>query len=305
MDDYSVSSLAESQNEWCARLVHILTPLIIDGFKSIFDESWALCKENDELDKYLMTFQNFITRIPKWNHELIESEKNRIIEKSNCGYLEDLITCVHIIKLKSLTCVRVGQKQKKVNINIPSLSSFIHRVYINVARKIYTNVYLFEKNIAPLLVQKNNRELEVIVKECILFSIRENIPVESILRAYLDETQETDVEVEEHVEELLEEKEKEVEYNPPVPVERERERDESRQSVVFNELPETTTSNSVIAQVAVKKAAADEENDAIKIGGDDVILDDIFDLSPTKPTSPAPVVKLNEESIDLGIELLH
>lgn len=303
MDDYSVSSLAESQNEWCARLVHILTPLIIDGFKSIFDESWALCKENDELDKYLMTFQNFITRIPKWNHELIESEKNRIIEKSNCGYLEDLITCVHIIKLKSLTCVRVGQKQKKVNINIPSLSSFIHRVYINVARKIYTNVYLFEKNIAPLLVQKNNRELEVIVKECILFSIRENIPVESILRAYLDETQETDVEVEEHVEELLEEKEKEVEYNPPVPVERER--DEPKQSVVFNELPETTTSNSVIAQVAVKKAAADEENDAIKIGGDDVILDDIFDLSPNKPTSPAPVVKLNEESIDLGIELLH
>ena len=44
---------------------------------------------------------------------IIEEEKKRIIENSGCGYLEDLITCVHIIQLKALTCVRVGQKQKK------------------------------------------------------------------------------------------------------------------------------------------------------------------------------------------------
>jgi hypothetical protein len=29
------------------------------------------------------------------------------------------------------------------------------------------NVYLFEKNISPLQAQKNNRELEVIIGECI------------------------------------------------------------------------------------------------------------------------------------------
>ena len=184
-----------------------MTPLIIDGFKSIFDEAWKLCKENDELDKYLMTFQNFIGRVPKWNSNMIQEERQRIIEKSGCGYLEELITCVHIIKLKSLTCIRVGQKQKKVNINIPSLDEFIHKVYINVARQLYTNVYLFEKNIAPLQIQKNNRELEIVVKECILLSIRDSIPVEDILRAYMDETQETDVEVEEQVGEI----EKEVE----------------------------------------------------------------------------------------------
>jgi hypothetical protein len=49
----------------------------------------------------------------------------------------------------------------------------------------------------PLQIQKNNRELEIIVKECILNTIRDNIPVENILKTYLDETLETDVEVEE------------------------------------------------------------------------------------------------------------
>lgn len=197
MDDFSVSSLSESKNEWCARLLTILTPTILQGLKSIFDEAWKLCNDNKETDKYLMTFQNFLTRVPKWNQTIIDTEKNRIIETSKCSYLEDLVTCVHVIQLKALTCVRVGSKQKKIDIDVPSISDFIHKIYIHVARKLYTNIYLFEKNIAPLQVQKNNREIEYIIKECILNSIRDSVPVETILRAYIDETDEQDVEVSE------------------------------------------------------------------------------------------------------------
>ena len=89
--------------------------------------------------------------------------------------------------------MRVGQKQKKIDINIPKLDDFIHKVYINVARKVYKNTYLFEINIPPLQTQKHNRELEIIVQECILNTIRESIPVEAILKAYMDETIEEDV----------------------------------------------------------------------------------------------------------------
>ena len=178
-------------------MINILTPLLIEGFKSIFEESWKLCKENDELDKYLMTFQNFISRIPKWNSTIIEEEVKRIVEKSNCGYLEDLISCVHIIQLKNLTSMRVGSKQKKIDIKVPQLNDFIHNIYINCARKVYTNIYLFERNISPLQMQKHNRELEVIVREEIINTIRDNIPVEDIIKAYMDETVEQDVDVEE------------------------------------------------------------------------------------------------------------
>ena len=203
MDDFNVSSLHESKNEWGARLLTILTPLLIEGFKSIFDESVTLCKTNNEMDKYLMTFQNLITRIPKWNATIIETERKRIIEKSCCNYLEELVTCVHIIQLKLLTAMRVGQKQKKIDINIPKLDDFIHKSYINVARKVYKNVYLFEISTVPLQVQKHNRELEIIVQECILNAVRESIPIESILRAYMDETVEEDV-IEEIKEQVVE-----------------------------------------------------------------------------------------------------
>jgi len=197
MDDYTLSTIIESKNEWCARLTNTLTPCIIEGLRSVFSEAYNVCKENDEESKYLMTFQNFLNNIPKWSSEIVENEKQRIITSSACNYLEDLLSCVHITQLKSLTSSRVGLKQKKINIDIPDLGKFIHKTYINVARKVYVNIYLFELNIKPLQIQKNNRELELIVKECILNTIRESIPIEHILQMYLDETQETDVEVEE------------------------------------------------------------------------------------------------------------
>ena len=197
MDDFSLSSLQESRNEYCSRLITLLTPCIIDGVKSIFDESWKLCIENDEKPKYLMTFQNFLTRVPKWNPNIISQECARIKEKSNCSYIPDLITCVHINQLKMLSCMRVGTKQKKVNINVPNLEDFIHKVYINAARKIYTNVYLFENGITQLKLQRNARDLEVLIRECIVQTIRENIPVEELLKLYMTETIEDAIEVHE------------------------------------------------------------------------------------------------------------
>ena len=90
-----------------------------------------------------MTFQNFLTRVPKWNTNIISEESERILKASECPYLEDLLTCVHITQLKVLTSIRVSQKQKKIDIDIPKLIDFIHKFYICFAIILYCNVYLF------------------------------------------------------------------------------------------------------------------------------------------------------------------
>ena len=48
MDDYSLAALSDSKNEWCSRLISILTPAIIEGIRSIFTEAWEVCSENEE-----------------------------------------------------------------------------------------------------------------------------------------------------------------------------------------------------------------------------------------------------------------
>lgn len=311
MDDFNVSSLHESKNEWGARLLVILTPLIIEGFRSIFDEAYRMCKENREMEKYLMTFQNLITRIPKWNGNIIETETKRIIEKSCCNYLEDLVTCIHIIQLKLLTLMRVGQYQKKIDINIPKLEDFIHKIYINVARKIYKNVYLFEIKISPLEIQKNNRELEIIVQECILNTVRDSIPVETILKAYMDETCEEDV-----IEEI---KEKPIDLPPPII------QDNSPQ--IINELPKTSFENklsfnnldSIVTTDGKKELIEapkdietleaiseqnhlkrkmeemeDDDDDKLSILDEEVKIDELLDINNLFPQKPSDDIKLDD-----------
>ena len=193
MEDYTSNVLTDSKNEWSILLINYLTPHVIDGFRSIFNESVQLCEKSDELEKYLMTFQNLLSRIPKWNNDMILIEKERIMKLCNCSYLEDLMTCVHIIQLKILSCVRVGNESKKITIDIPDFGAFLHKVYINVARKLYSNIYLFEIDIPSLEIQKRNREFEVIVQTCIMNTIRDSIPVETLLRQYIDESTEYEV----------------------------------------------------------------------------------------------------------------
>ena len=193
MDDYTSNVLIDSKNEWSILLINHITPHIIDGFRSIFNESVRLCEENDEIEKYLMTYQNLLARIPKWNQQMITTEHERIVKLCNCSYLEDILTCVHIIQLKVLSCVRVGNESKKIKIDIPDFSAFLHNVYTNIARKLYSAIYLFEIDVPALEQQKRNREFELIVQTCIMNTIRDRIPVEMLLRQFIDETQEVEV----------------------------------------------------------------------------------------------------------------
>ena len=188
MDDYNITALNNSQHEWAIKLLNILTPYVNEGIYSIYNEAIKICNDNRENEKYLMTFQNLLSRIPKWNNSIIETETKRIVDKSKCAYLEDLISCVHISHLKILTSVRVSKTQKKININVPDLKNFIHKVYIQCGRKLYTVIYLFENKLEPLIQQKNKKEIEEHISNSILNAIRESIPVEEILKEYMDES---------------------------------------------------------------------------------------------------------------------
>ena len=73
-----MSNLHEARNEWCSRLISIFTPLVNEGIKSIFNEAYKLCVENDEENKYLMTFQNLLNNVPKWSQQTVDEERRRI-----------------------------------------------------------------------------------------------------------------------------------------------------------------------------------------------------------------------------------
>lgn len=279
MDDFDSGILTQAKNEYASRLVTILCPLVLEGIRSIYTEAVTLCKENDEDEKYLMTFQNFLSRIIKWNQAIISDETKRIVQKSGCNYLEDLLTCVHIAQLKILTSVRVGQKQKKIDIDIPKLDGFIHKVYIFLARKIYKNVYLYEKQITPLQFQKNMREAEIMCKESILEVIRDSVPVEKILRAYIDET--VDEEIIEETKEILTEDVSNNTVEPEVTTKNE-EKEDSNKIVIKKDEP------------SIDK----KKDDVVKSVANDVKAELVTETTPTTPTTPITEPTSNKTPVE-------
>tara|TARA_B100000963_G_scaffold30375_1_gene22578 strand:+ start:10 stop:1242 length:1233 start_codon:yes stop_codon:yes gene_type:complete len=306
MDDYNVNVLSEAKNEYSSRLVSTLTPLLIQGIKSIFNEAVNLCKDNDENEKYLMTFQNFLSRVPKWNENIIDEETKRIIEASNCPYLEDLLTCVHITQLKILTSIRVSQKQKKIDLDIPKLNVFIHKCYITFARKLYSNVYLFENEIPALEHQKNMRECELICHECILGVIRDSMPVETILRAYIDETVDEEV-IEETLEKNVEEavaKQME-ETSTQELLDKANKKEETEINVSKSDKPElvknsettkkTSTSENVSSSESTTKKTEDSTEHNIKLT---IATEKDESIEKFKPVTDTSKLETNDEEID-------
>jgi hypothetical protein len=282
--------------------MRVILPHINDGIFAMFKESQEICKKSEESEKYLITFQHILSRISKWNNEIIQKETLRIIERSGCKYIEDLLTCVHVAHLKILTSIRTGKTQKKVEINIPKLSDFIHSTYTMIARELYTNVYLFDTSLSTLTIQQNKSKVLDIIRTCILNTIRDNVPVEHLLKAYLDET--TDLIKEKEVE-IPKEKEKEKEL-------RFSDKDDAitiDNTHVVIDAPKDIPTLEKIAEIrnAERKAeeAAEAEEDKIKILDEVVTFKVDEDLSAPLEFKPdfKPEFK-KDEIIDLGIEIL-
>jgi hypothetical protein len=168
-------------------------------------------------------------------------------------------------------------------------------VYIHISRDLYANVYLFEKGIAPLVFQQNRSRVNEIIKEAILNAIRDSIPVEQLLRAYLDET--TDFMKEVPKEEPKVEKElKFSNQDSAITV--------NNEAMVIEAPKDVDTLEKIAEQRNIQRKAeeaAEAEEDKVKIS-DEVVMIDVEELAPVKVEIELKEKK--EPEIDLGIEIL-
>jgi hypothetical protein len=178
----SIYSLAKI--EYTKQLIDILTQHLFDGIKSIYDESKIVFSQ--QTTKSVLTiFRLFLEKIPIWNNSIIESETYRIIESSKCDWLDDLITAVFISHTKILTSIGPNSNNIKIDLTIPKTINFIHKCYINLAREIWKNPYLFDDNIKGHEYQKNINTIEIVIKESIETTIRKLLPIKDILKTHL------------------------------------------------------------------------------------------------------------------------
>lgn len=179
--------LVETKQEYTIQLINVLTPLIYEGLQSIYQEVVNISTS----DNILKNFQIFMQRIPKWNNDIIHNETQRIMNNSKSySWLEDLIRATLKANIIVLTYNPTVKQQIKID---PSLyqnikiDDFIHKIYIECARELWNNPYLFYQQYSPIELKRNQRDSILLIKDCIKEAIRKLLPVKHILQIYLGE----------------------------------------------------------------------------------------------------------------------
>ncbi len=195
---YYERNIADIKEEYTTFLIHIISPLIYEGIKSMYlkaleqEASYIqMSKDNVNVKNpgVLKIFQHFLKNITSLNQNLIEAEMIRIRDSSkHADIFEKLIKAVVKSHIVLLTYNSSGQQCKIVNEKLHEKidsKMFIHKIYIETARQVYDVPELFWHLGTTLETKKNQRECINIINQSISIAIKESIPMSDIITEYL------------------------------------------------------------------------------------------------------------------------
>jgi len=180
----TVSLYSETRIEYLKQMSMWITSPLVEFFRNEY--ATILTNESDE-NAAMGSFQKFCAEVPKWNQDVVDANVGQVLDNCRCDYIEELMTAVFIAHTKMLTAIRINSRNKKLQITLPKLDHYIHRVFIECARSFWKSPYLFSDEFTPIERQKNILQAEVICNEALAGAVRSLLPVKSILKDYLED----------------------------------------------------------------------------------------------------------------------
>ena len=186
MDEIGINVLVEAKLEYTKQLISLLSPRIYVLLKELYTDN---CNQDKKYE--LKNFQLALSEIPSWDQFKVEELTNKILEKVKCEWIDELLTAVFVSNTRILTAVQMKKSNKKLKLEVPKLSIFIHKCFIECARELYKNPYLMLYDDKPEIIHQNMRETFNIIKESINETIRKLLPFKEILKKYLGNPDDT------------------------------------------------------------------------------------------------------------------
>lgn len=187
--------LVAARSEYTDKLQDILCEPICSGIKEI----WERCKKEHRKNP-LSNFQQKLCLIPEWNQEVINTQLKKIISKNDLSndYLDKIIEAVFLSNVKILSVVKLNDSKQTIDVKVPDTKNFIHRCFIESARRFYCDPYLIDDretgSNTKQEINRNVKRCNSTINDSIDKTIRAMIPMEDILNKYLKDQSEVDSE---------------------------------------------------------------------------------------------------------------
>lgn len=178
--DESKQCVILARKEFTSILIYYLYPSIYQGIRSIWEDAKKTALPRD----VYQNFQNRLIRVRKWNQDVIDHEYKRIVNKTKCEWLNDLIKKVFVLNTQLLAATNVNSSHHKIKVKVPSAEKFIHVCYMECARSFFENALYMEDRqsaISKIEQSKNLQKSYKLIMQCIENAIRTLLPIESLV----------------------------------------------------------------------------------------------------------------------------
>ena len=172
------SRIGYANQVYTKQLISVLTEPLYNALMDMYRKE---CHMVENKNNILIEFQKKLKDVPNWNQNII----NENVQKAsvNCGFLEDLLSAVYFSNVKILSSVKIKKSKSKVHIKLPELSDFIHKTFIEIAKRIYSNPQTFSIKIHGS--EMNNKEIVIpFIVDAINDAIVKSLPFQNILSTY-------------------------------------------------------------------------------------------------------------------------
>lgn len=164
--------LIDAKREYVGQLTDVLAPFVINYVQALY-----LAAVQQHRNAATLAFQRGLREVPQWNAPTVAQRTQEI--QGRYSFLGDLIAACFVAYVKILSSVKLHQQKPNIRLRLPTNDVFVHKVYVHTAREFYAN---------PALVKADRAAKTAVVRTAVEASVRDMLPIEDILKAYLGNT---------------------------------------------------------------------------------------------------------------------
>lgn len=172
----NINILIEIKHELNELVIDDISPSVFDGILEIYNRT----KEMSNDTTIMKTFQKCMEKICLWDESKIKNVitilENRLNSTERFLKLKNIVKTLLRLNTQIMNYQSINLDTELENTDKITFEDFIRKVYIESARKIWSQPYLFyEKNLSSIEVKRNHLLVVSLIKESILSSIRKLI----------------------------------------------------------------------------------------------------------------------------------
>ena len=172
--------LVEAKKEYLSQLCILMCPVMIQAFQDMYVEAQKLSKGK----RVLLQYQKLLQEVPNWNDHIVKQNSDNVC--NSCSWFSDLLAAVFVSFVKILSSVRLKTDTKKISIKLPTNELFVHTCYINAAKDLYKDPYIYDEEMNEHV---RDSKLSARFTLCIESTIKELLPIQQILETYMKQQQ--------------------------------------------------------------------------------------------------------------------